>query len=63
LRVVVFDNEISFAERKAIRPYIIEQDGKNIGYFAAHCVYNQIMGDKQIQTRKFPVKIIGDDNE
>ena len=63
LRVVVFDNEISFAERKAIRPYIIEQDGKNIGYYAAQYVHNQIMGDKQIQTKKFPIKIIGDEND
>lgn len=63
LRVVVFDNEISFAERKAIRPYIIEQDGKNIGYYAAQFVYNQIMGDNRIQTKKFPIKIIGDDND
>ena len=63
LRVVVFDNEISFAERKAIRPYIIEQDGKNIGYYAAQYVYNQIMGDKQIRTKKFPIKIIGDEND
>ena len=63
LRVVVFDNEVSFAERKSIRPYIIEQDGKNIGYYAAHFVYSQIMGDKQIQTKKFPIKIIGDENE
>lgn len=62
LRVVVFDNEISFAEKKAMRPYIIEQDGKNIGYYATQCVYNQIMGDKRIQIKKFPVKIIGDDN-
>lgn len=60
LRVVVFDNEISFAEKKTMRPYIIEQDGKNIGYYAAKCVYNQIMGDKRIQIKKFPVKIIGD---
>ena len=63
LRVVVFDSEISFAERKAIRPYIIEQDGKNIGYYAAQYVHSQIMGDKQIQTKKFSVKIIGDENE
>lgn len=62
LRVVVFDNEISFAERKAIQPYIIEQDGKNIGYYAARFVYKQIMGDKQIQIKKFPIKIIGDEN-
>ncbi len=63
LRVVVFDNEISYTERKAIRPYIIEQDGKNIGYYAAHYVYKQIMGDKQIQIKKFPIKIIGEDND
>lgn len=63
LRVVVFDNEISFAERKAIRPYIIEQDGKNIGYYAAQYAHNQIKGDKQIQTKKFPIKIIGDEND
>ena len=63
LRVVVFDNEISFAERKAMRPYIVEQAGKNIGYYAAQCVYNQIMGDKRIQTKKFPVKLIADEND
>ena len=63
LRFIVFDNEVSFAERKAIHPYIIEQDGRNIGYSAAHCVYNQIMGDKRIQTKKFPVEIIGDEND
>lgn len=63
LRFIVFDNGISFAEKKSIHPYIIEQDGKNIGYTAAHYVYNQIMGDKQIQTKKFPVKIIGDEND
>ena len=61
LRVVVFDNEISFAERKAMHPYIIEQDGKNIGYYAARCVHKQIMGDKGVQTKKFPTKIIGDE--
>lgn len=63
LRFVMFDNEVSFAEKKAIRPYIIEQDGRNIGYFAAQYVYNQIMGDKRIQTKKFPVEIIGDEND
>ena len=61
LRVVVFDNEISYAEKKAMRPYIIEQDGKNIGYYAAQFVYNQIKGDKRIQIKKFPVKIYEND--
>ena len=54
---------LSFAEKKAMRPYIVEQDGKNIGYYAARCVYNQIMGDKRIQTKKFPVRIIEDEND
>lgn len=63
LRLVVFDSEVSFTEKKTLKPYIIEQDGYNIGYFAAHCVYNQMMGDKRIQTKKFPVRIIGDEND
>lgn len=58
LRIVVFDEEISFMEKNLIKPYIIKQDAENIGYFAANCVYNQIIGDKRTVSKKFPAKII-----
>ena len=61
LRLVIFDNESSFAERKLTKPIIIEQEGESIGYLAAKCVYNQIMGNKRIISKQFPVKIITSD--
>ena len=61
LRLIVFDSEISFAERKLIKPYIIEQEAEKIGYFAANCVYNQIADNKRIISKKFPAKIIDTD--
>ena len=61
LRLVVFDNEISFAEKKLIKPYIIEQEGEKIGYSAANHLYNHIIGNKRIVSKKFPVKIIDSD--
>ena len=61
LRIVIFDNEISFADQKRVRPYIIEQEGEKIGYFAAACLHGQILGNKRIVSKKFPVKIIDTD--
>ena len=62
LRLVVFDNEISFAEKKLMSPYIIEQEGEKIGHFAAMHLYNQITtGNKRIVSKKFPAKIIDPD--
>lgn len=58
LKIVVFDNEITFAEKKLIKPVIIEQRGEKIGYFSANYIYNQIMGNKKVVSKKFPVKII-----
>lgn len=61
IRLVIFDDEISFAENKTLKPYIISQDGYNIGYHSAKYVYNQILGEKRTVTKKFPVKLITDD--
>lgn len=58
LRLIVFDDELSFAEKKLIQPYIIEQEGEKIGYSAASYVYSQISGNKRIISKKFPAKII-----
>ena len=58
LKIVVFDNEISFAEKKLIKPIIIEQNGEKIGYLSASYIYDQINGNKRVVSRKFPVKII-----
>lgn len=61
IRLVIFDDEVSFTESKTIKPYIISQDSYNIGYHAAQCVYSQILGEKRIVIKKFPVKIIDED--
>lgn len=61
LRIVIFDNEISFADQKQVHPYIIEQEGEKIGYFAAACLHGQILGNRRIISKKFPVKIIDTD--
>ncbi len=61
LRIVAFDNEITFSEKKLIKPIIIEQKGTKIGYLAGEYIYNQIMGNKKILSKKFPVRIIDED--
>lgn len=58
IRFVVFDNEISFAEKKLIQPYIIEQESEKIGYTAASFVYKQITNDKHILSKQFSARII-----
>ena len=58
LKLMTFDNELSETETAVIRPYIIQQDGYNIGYEAAAALYNQIYGDLRIITKRLPVKII-----
>lgn len=60
LRLMVFDDELSFSQKKVLRPYIMEQDGCGIGYYAAELLYNQIYGDLIPATKMLPVSIIDD---
>lgn len=47
LRLMFFDDELSSAERNALKPYILQQDGYRIGYLAAEALYNHIYGDSR----------------
>lgn len=58
LRLIILDSELSDAEKAAVQPYIVEQDGYGIGYEATAALYNQIYGDLRIITKKLPIKII-----
>lgn len=58
LRLMFFDDELSPAERNTLQPYILQQDGYQIGYLAAEALYNQIYGDLRPVTKLLPVDII-----
>lgn len=58
LKLMVFDDELSFSQKTTLKPYIIEQDGYGIGYYAAESLYNQIYGDLLPTTKMLPVSII-----
>ncbi len=62
LQLMIFDDELSPAEHQALKPYIIKQDGYQIGYLAAQSLYNQIYGDLRRVMKKLPVSIV-DTNE
>lgn len=58
LKLMVFDDELEFSQKATLKPYIIEQDGYGIGYYATESLYNQIFGDSQPVTKMLPVTII-----
>lgn len=58
LRLMIFDDELSPAEHQALKPYILKQDGYQIGYLAAQSLYNQIYGDLRPMVKMLPVSII-----
>lgn len=58
LRIMFFDDELSPTERNSLKPYILEQDGYQLGYLAAESLYNQIYGDLRPVTKLLPVTII-----
>lgn len=58
IRLMIFDDELSPAERNTYRPYILQQDGYRMGYLAAEALYNQIYGDLRPVTKMLPVAII-----
>ena len=62
LRLMIIDDELSPAEHQSLKPYILKQDGYQIGYLAAQALYNQIYGDLRTVIKKLPVSIV-DTNE
>lgn len=58
LRIMFFDDELSPTERNSLKPYILQQDGYQMGYLAAESLYNQIYGDLRPVTKLLPVTII-----
>lgn len=57
MKLMIFDDELSPTERSSLKPYIIQQDGYQIGYLAAEALHNQIYGDLRTVTRQLPVTI------
>lgn len=58
LQLMIFDDELSPAEHQSLKPYILKQDGYQIGYLAAQSLYNQIYGDLRPVIKKLPVSIV-----
>lgn len=58
LRLMVIDDELSSAERSSLKPFILQQNGYQIGYLAAESLFNQIYGDLRPITKLLPVSII-----
>lgn len=61
IKLMIFDDELSNAERETLRPYFIQQDGYHIGYTAAETLYNHILGDMRPVIKRLPVTIIDSD--
>lgn len=58
IRLMVFDDELSYAVRRQLQPYFIQQDGYHIGYYAAQTLYNHILGDTHPVAKRLPVSIV-----
>lgn len=58
IRLMFFDDELTPPERNTLKPYILQQDGYQLGYLAAESLYNQIYGDLRPVTKLLPVTII-----
>ena len=58
LQLMLIDDELSSAERSSLKPYILQQNGYQMGYLAAESLYNQIYGDLRPITKLLPVSII-----
>lgn len=56
LKLVLFDSELPESETRAAS-YILEQNSYGIGYEAAEILYKQIYGDRDIVTKRLPIKI------
>lgn len=58
IKLMLFDNDLSYTENKLLRPYAIQQDAYQIGYRSASTLYNQLYGDLRTENIRLPVKII-----
>jgi GntR family transcriptional regulator of arabinose operon len=58
VRLMLFDCDFSSTEIKLLQPYVIQQDGYQIGYKAAATLYNQIYGDLRAETVRLPIEIL-----
>lgn len=58
IRLMLFDCDFSSTEIKLLQPYVIQQDGYQIGYKAASALYNQIYGDLHAETIRLPIEIL-----
>lgn len=58
IKLMFFDEELTITERNTLKPYILQQDGYQIGYLAAEALYNQLYGDMRPVTKLLPVTII-----
>lgn len=63
IKLMIFDDELSYAERELLKPYFILQDGYRIGYAAAQTLYNHILGDMRPVVKLLPVEVIDSENE
>lgn len=63
LKLMIFDDELSYNEYISLKPYLIKQDGYHIGYNAAQALYNQLYGDSRPITQMLPVTIIDTSEE
>lgn len=63
MKLMLFDDELSPAERNTLKPYILQQDGYQIGYLAAEALYNQLYGDSRMVVKMLPVTIIDTSND
>ena len=63
IKLMIFDDELSYAERELLKPYFILQDGYRIGYAAAQTLYNHILGDMRPVVKLLPVDVIDSENE
>ena len=58
IKLMFFDEELTVTERNTLKPYILQQDGYQVGYLAAEALYNQLYGDMRPVTKLLPVTII-----
>ncbi len=57
IKLMVFDDELTHAQRETFKPFFILQDGYQIGYTAAETLYNHILGDTRTSVHLLPVSI------
>ena len=57
VKLMLFDNDLSFDTISKLKPYIIKQRAYQIGYESSALLYNQIYGDLRTESKLFPADI------